>query len=1190
MSIGGLFGARAERDHKRLLDLAAKDQELGATMPDPAVVAKMQDPELSYREIIAVALAGYADRPAMGVRDHRIVTDKATGRAQREYLPSYRTISYSQLGEQIEAIASVWQNDPGHSVQPEEFVGLMGFTGAELNAVDLACVYVGAYSVPLQANLPTADMLEILNDVEPSCMVASVENIDIAVDYALQQKTIRSFVIVDLDVRDDDERGAVAQARQRLEKEANGRIAVATFDELTAMGKAYSYRAIPRPKDGNDALSMLCYTSGSTGTPKGALIQEGVCKQFWSEIPAYRPTISVCYAPINHFMGRIQLHNALAQGGIAYFSLKSDLSTLLEDIRLSRPTQLVFMPRFAEMIYHHYLSEKQRLVMAGTPDVEADQIVRKAMKETYLGGRLIFGTIGSSPTAAEVRDFVDSCFDIMVVNAYGSTEQGTGTVAANGAVNWGFVIDYKLKDVPELGYYTTDKPYPRGELVSKTRHQIKGYFKRPDATAAIFDEDGYILSGDIVEQRSRDHIEWLDRRNNVIKLSQAEFVAIGPLESKYLADNPLFQQMYIYGNSHRAFLLAAVVPDVEHASSLLGRTPSEDELRTMVMKQMQVVARLAELKSFEVPRDVLIDLEPFTYENGLLTSARKPSRPNLKKKYGDRLEAMYTEMEKQQQSELATLRSGGDKHSTIERVAGAIKANLGLAQIDPFDPQSYRDLGGDSLGAAGLATLLDEMFEVSVPVGTILDPAGSAARIADLIERSRRGESGLTDFVSIHGEAPSSVNASDLKLDRFFDANTLNAMADAEAPVGDTRTILLTGATGFLGRFLCLDWMEHLATKGGKVICIIRARDDADAMARLREAIGTADDRLVTHFDSLAKDHLEVIAGDLAAPDLGLDDQRIARLTAEVDRVVHCGALVNHVLSYQNLFEPNVLGTAELIRLALTGRKKHFDFISTVGVPMTSQAMKEKDEDADPRIEISSLPLRDAYAMGYSASKWACEVLLREAHDEFGLPVNIFRPDMILAHSGYRGQINVPDMFTRLLMSIVLTGLAPKSFYKLEADGQTSRTHYDGLPGDFVSASIQQIAASASSGFSNFNVINTNADDGISLDTIVDWVESAGYRIDRIDDHGEWHRRLTEKLNQLPEEQKQKTSINILHSFAAPHDPRPERLQADRYQAAVKDVAVGPEVAGLSEAFIHKYLDDMVALGLIDAQTALAEA
>ena len=1190
MSIAGLFGERAERDHQRLMDLAARDPEVGRTLPDEKVEAVIKEPGRGYQEIIAAVLEGYAERDAMSVRDYRIVTDEATGLATRKYLPAFRKITYAELRRQVEAIAAAWQNDARHGVKPGEFVTLIGFTGAELNAIDFACVYAGAYSVPLQGNLAADAMKEILGDVQPSCMVSSIEYLDVAVDHAIEHETIRSLVIVDTDLRDDNDRAAVDKARQRLGDETDNRIAVATFSELVEIGLKHDYAKVAKPPEGRDALSMICYTSGSTGTPKGALIHEGVCTQFWAEIPASRPTISVCYAPINHFMGRIQVHNALAQGGVACFSLKSDLSTLLEDIRISRPTQMILMPRFAEMIYHHYLSEVQRLVLEDVDKAEAERRVREQMRGSYLGDRLIFATVGSSPTAPEVREFIDSCFDVQLVNGYGSTEQGTGTVAANGIVNWNMVIDYRLKDVPELGYYTTDKPYPRGELVSKTRNQIKGYFKRPDATAAIFDADGYVLSGDIVEQRSRDHIEWLDRRNNVIKLSQAEFVAIGPLEAQYLADNPLFQQMYLYGNSYRAFLLAVVVPDVEYARSRLGREPSNEDLRTLVLEQMQVVARKAALKSFEIPRDVLIEREPFTYENGLLTSARKPSRPNLKKRYVDQLEAMYQEMDRQQQEELAQLRSRGEGVPTLDRVAGAIKANLGLARLDPRNGQSYRDLGGDSLGAAGLAILLEEMFGVAVPVSTILNPAGSVERIADFIDRSRSGEVGLIGLASVHGDNPEVIRACDLTLDKFFDAETLAAAERAEPPSDTTNVVLLTGATGFLGRFLCVDWMADLSRSGGKVICIVRAKDNADAMARLRSAIDDKDSDFKNLFERLAQDHLEVIAGDLSAPRLGLDARTYGRLAQEVDQIVHCGALVNHVLSYKDLFEPNVLGTVELLRLALTERRKRFDFISTVGVPMLGETMKKAGEDMDPRQAIPTLPLGENYAMGYAASKWACEVLLREAHDDFGLPVNIFRPDMILAHSRYHGQINVPDMFTRLLLSIALTGLAPKSFYQLKAGGNRPKAHYDGLPGDFVAASIQQIGRRIHAGFHNYNVINTNADDGISLDTVVDWMESAGYAVTRIDNHAEWHRRLAEKLNQLPEEIRQKTSLHILHSFAQPHAPTPERLHAENYDEAVTTIAAGPRVAQISEAFVHKYLDDMVRHGLIVPQAARSAA
>ena len=67
----------------------------------------------------------------------------------------------------------------------------------------------------------------------------------------------------------------------------------------------------------------------------------------------------------------------------------------------------------------------------------------------------------------------------------------------------------------------------------------------------------------------------------------------------------------------------------------------------------------------------------------------------------------------------------------------------------------------------------------------------------------------------------------------------------------------------------------------------------------------------------------------------------------------------------------------------------------------------------------------DSYANGYGNSKWAGEVLLREANDQFGLPVSVFRCDMILADTTYAGQLNLPDMFTRMMLSLVATGVAP---------------------------------------------------------------------------------------------------------------------------------------------------------------------
>ncbi|WP_461079460.1 SDR family oxidoreductase [Streptomyces deserti] len=115
------------------------------------------------------------------------------------------------------------------------------------------------------------------------------------------------------------------------------------------------------------------------------------------------------------------------------------------------------------------------------------------------------------------------------------------------------------------------------------------------------------------------------------------------------------------------------------------------------------------------------------------------------------------------------------------------------------------------------------------------------------------------------------------------------------------------------------------------------------------------------------------------------------------------------------------------------------------------------------------------------------------------LPVATFRSNMILAHSRYRGQLNVPDMFSRLLFSVLATGIAPRSFYRTDGDGSAPRAHYDGLPVDFTAAAVAALGgAQPAAEYRTFSLVNPH-DDGISLDTFVDWLADAGHRIERVD-------------------------------------------------------------------------------------------
>ena len=231
-----------------------------------------------------------------------------------------------------------------------------------------------------------------------------------------------------------------------------------------------------------------------------------------------------------------------------------------------------------------------------------------------------------------------------LLEGYGSTE--AGAVFVDGMIRRPPVIDYKLVDVPELGYFGTDVPHPRGELLVKSEQLFPGYYKRPEVTAEVFDADGYYRTGDIVAELGPDQVQYVDRRNNVLKLSQGEFVTVSKLEAAF-NDSPLVRQIYIYGNSARPYLLAVVVPTEDALSR-----HDVAELKPAISASLKDAARAADLQSYEIPRDFLVETTPFTLENGLLTGIRKLAWPQLKERYGAELEQLYADLADGQADEL----------------------------------------------------------------------------------------------------------------------------------------------------------------------------------------------------------------------------------------------------------------------------------------------------------------------------------------------------------------------------------------------------------------------------------------------------------------------------------------------------------------------------------------------------------
>ena len=108
------------------------------------------------------------------------------------------------------------------------------------------------------------------------------------------------------------------------------------------------------------------------------------------------PVLNVNFMPLNHVGGRIALVTAFQAGGTSYFVPESDLSTLLEDWQLVRPTQLAMVPRLVDMLFQRYQTRVDRLRAEGEGPVAANAIAKAELRDDLLGGRVLGGFVSTA--------------------------------------------------------------------------------------------------------------------------------------------------------------------------------------------------------------------------------------------------------------------------------------------------------------------------------------------------------------------------------------------------------------------------------------------------------------------------------------------------------------------------------------------------------------------------------------------------------------------------------------------------------------------------------------------------------------------------------------------------------------------------------------------------------------------------
>ena len=257
------------------------------------------------------------------------------------------------------------------------------------------------------------------------------------------------------------------------------------------------------------------------------------------------------------------------------------------------------------------------------------------------------------------------------------------------------------------------------------------------------------------------------------------------------------------------------------------------------------------------------------------------------------------------------------------------------------------------------------------------------------------------------------------------------------------RVFLLTGATGFLGRYVL---RELLAQPDAEVLCLIRAEDDVTAERRLSHALDK-----VGGMDRAVRARARALRGDMTEPDLGLTAGVYDGIARRVDAIYHCAAEVNWVRSYKQLRRMNVGGTIELLRFACRRRPKRFLFVSTLAVCFAPRGPEAVDEQLDMSRWLDRMPL------GYAQSKCVAETLLRSAAER-GLPVTIVRPGLLCGDT-VTGTGNRGDLISALIEGCVKCGEA------IDADWL-----FDSVPVDYAAQAIVALGRGSTGGLDIYHL------------------------------------------------------------------------------------------------------------------------
>ncbi|KAF7888042.1 uncharacterized protein EAF02_002583 [Botrytis sinoallii] len=399
-------------------------------------------------------------------------------------------------------------------------------------------------------------------------------------------------------------------------KKSHSHLTLLSYDELIDLGHLHPVEVVPpKPED----LCCIMYTSGSSGTPKGVSLKH---KNVVAAIAGANSIVGdylgpsdtlLAYLPLAHIFEFVFENACLYWGALMGYGHPRTLSeTSMKNCKVDilelKPTLLVGVPSVWETVKKGVIANVTKVVQFGLPGTSIlDTVVFNKVKQAT-GGRLRFCMNGAGPISQQTQEFISHTITPMI-SGYGSTE-----TAAMGAIcdplsftlqagDIPACIEIKLVDFPDAGYFATNTP-PQGEIWIRGPSVMSEYYDNVVETAEALTSDGWFKTGDIGEWDKNGHLKIIDRKKNLVKTMNGEYIALEKLESVYRSAT-IVANICIYASISETHPIAIVVPAEPALKTLaesigveghgIGDLVHNESINREVLKQMQTVGKRAGL-------------------------------------------------------------------------------------------------------------------------------------------------------------------------------------------------------------------------------------------------------------------------------------------------------------------------------------------------------------------------------------------------------------------------------------------------------------------------------------------------------------------------------------------------------------------------------------------------------------------